>query len=60
MLFKQSMVVSTHIEAFFISSEHKLLPKINAVRKFGVQTFALIKLETVEKEPCLYSQEEGA
>ena len=44
MLFKPSMVVRTHIETFFISSEHKLLQKSKTVRKFGVQTFALIKL----------------
>ena len=45
--FKQSMVASTHIENFFMISEHKLLQKRKTVRKLGVQTFALIKLNNL-------------
>lgn len=57
--FKQSIVTNTHIENFFWMPEHKLVQKRKTFRKFGVQTFALIKLNN-RQTPCLCSEIESA
>lgn len=56
--FKQSIVTYTHIENFFWMPEHKLVQKRKTFRKFGVQTFALIKLNNWQT--CLCFEIESA